>query len=85
MARSSRRNRLPLLALYSCPWASSATEQGLTALMLRQQPAGLWPAVGDGAGANLWDTAMAINTLLIFGLIQRHSVLRLTPWFTAGH
>ena len=56
-----------LLALYSCPWASSATEQGLTALMLRQQPAGLWPAVGDGAGANFWDTAMAINTLVIIG------------------
>ncbi|MBZ5725745.1 MAG: hypothetical protein LAP87_12195 [Acidobacteriia bacterium] len=58
---------LALLALYSSPWASSATEQGLTALMLRRRSDGLWPAVGDGAGANFWATAMADNALMIIG------------------
>jgi hypothetical protein len=56
-----------LLALWSFPWASPATELGLTALMAHQGSDGLWPAVGYGARANFWATAMAVNALLILG------------------
>src|SRR3984893_14150871 len=38
-----------LLALWAVPWASPATELGLTALMAHQGSDGLWPAVGYGA------------------------------------
>jgi len=56
-----------LLALWSFPWASPATELGLTALMAHQGSDGLWPAVGYGARANFWATAVAVNALLILG------------------
>jgi hypothetical protein len=65
-----------LLALYSSPWASSARGQGLTALLLRQQLGWVWPTVGDGAGANFWATATAVNGLMILGAFSRGIRLR---------
>ena len=59
---------LALLALYSSPSDSTATAEDLAPLMTRQQPNGLWPAVGGAAaGANFWATAMAVNALMILG------------------
>ena len=56
-----------LLALYSSPWASPATEQGLTALMLHRRSDGLWPAVDDWAGGNFWTTTVAVKALMLLG------------------
>src|ERR1035437_2285396 len=59
---------LALLALYSPPSGSRVTPEDLAPLMTRQQPNGLWPAVGGAAaGGNFWATAMAVNALMIFG------------------
>jgi hypothetical protein len=59
---------LALLALYSPPSGSKVTSEALAPLMTRQVLNGLWPAVGDGAaGGNFWASAMAVNTLMIFG------------------
>ena len=57
---------LPLLALYSS--ASTDTRKELEPLLACQRPNGLWPAVGDGAAdANSWESAIAVNTLMILG------------------
>ena len=53
-------------------------------LMLHRQSDGLWPAASEGAGVNFWTTALAVNTLMILAPTQRHSLLRLTPWFNAA-
>jgi hypothetical protein len=59
---------LALLALYSPPSGSLVTTEELGLLIVRQLPNGLWPAVGDGAaGVSFWASAMAVNTLMIFG------------------
>jgi hypothetical protein len=59
---------LALLALYSPPSRSKVTPEALAPLMTRQVLNGLWPVVGDGAaGGNFWASAMAVNTLMIFG------------------
>lgn len=57
---------LALLALHSSSSDPTVMTEELEPLMARQQPNGLWPAVGDGsAGSNFWATAMAVNTLMI--------------------
>src|ERR1035441_3490921 len=59
---------LALLALYSSPSGSTVTTKELAPLIVRLQPNGLWSAVGDGAaGVSFWASAMAVNTLMIFG------------------
>src|ERR1039457_5809905 len=62
----TEQTSLALLALYSPPSGSRVTPEDLAPLMTRQQPNGLWPAVGDGAASgNFWATAMAVNALMI--------------------
>jgi hypothetical protein len=59
---------LALLALYSWPFCPTVTGDELAPLMARKQPNEFWPAVGDGApGANIWATALAVNTLMVLG------------------
>jgi hypothetical protein len=59
---------LALLVLHSPPSRSRVTPEDLAPLMTRLQPNGLWPAIGDGAaGVSFWASAMAVNTLMIFG------------------
>lgn len=55
---------LALLALHS---EGIETQEGTSPLTARQAADGLWPAVGDGTGPNFWATALAVNTLSIFG------------------
>lgn len=56
---------LALLALRSS--SSSSTEE-LEPLLACRRPNGLWPAVRDEAAAsNFWDSAIAVNTLMIMG------------------
>ena len=59
---------LALLALYSSSTSSTVMREELAPLMARQQPNGLWPAAGDGAGANFWASAIAVNTLMRLGV-----------------
>jgi hypothetical protein len=57
---------LALLALYSS--ASTDTRKELEPLLACQRPNGLWPAVGDrAADVNSWESAIAVNTLMILG------------------
>jgi hypothetical protein len=55
---------LALLALHS---GAIVTQEGASPLIARQGPDGLWSAVGGEMGANIWATALAVNTLLILG------------------
>ena len=59
---------LALLALHSSSSASTVPRQELEPLLACQRPNALWPAVGDRAAeANVWASAIAINTLMILG------------------
>lgn len=58
---------LALLALHS---GLIVTRDGIGSLVARRGADGLWPAVGDGTGANFWATAMAVNTLSILGAVS---------------
>lgn len=55
---------LALLALHS---GSIVLREGIEPLMVRQGTDGLWSEVGDTMDASFWATALAVNTLSIFG------------------
>ena len=55
---------LALLALHS---GAIVTQEGASPLIARQGADGLWSAVGDEMGANIWASALAVNTLSSLG------------------
>ena len=76
---------LALLALHSSSSCPAVPRQELEPLLGCQRPNGIWPAVGNGtAGVSFWSSAVAVNTLMILGVIQRRSPGRSTVWLIAG-
>jgi len=58
---------LALLALFFSQSSSSAMKDDLKPLLAHRLSDGTWPSATDGAGVNVWATALAVNTLMILG------------------